>query len=39
MSQALFFSPAEWAAFVLGTRDGEFDIPEEYLSEEKAAVQ
>ena len=35
----LFFTPAEWEAFVLGARDGEFDIPEEYLSEEEAAVQ
>ena len=35
----LFFTPAEWEAFVLGSRDGEFDIPEEYLSAEEAAVQ
>ncbi|WP_017578504.1 DUF397 domain-containing protein [Nocardiopsis kunsanensis] len=35
----LFFTPAEWEAFVLGARGGEFDIPEEYLSEEEAAVQ
>jgi len=36
---ALFFTPDEWEAFVLGARDGEFDIPEEYLSEEEAAIQ
>ena len=35
----LFFTPAEWEAFVLGARDGEFDIPEEYLSEEEAQLQ
>ncbi len=35
----LFFTPAEWEAFVLGARDGEFDIPEEYLTEEEAAIQ
>lgn len=35
----LFFTPAEWEAFVLGARDGEFDIPEEYLTEEEAAMQ
>lgn len=23
----LIFTPAEWDAFVLGTRDGEFDAP------------
>ncbi|GAB3688332.1 DUF397 domain-containing protein [Nocardiopsis oceani] len=35
----LFFTPAEWEAFVLGARDGEFDIPEEYLTEEEIAIQ
>jgi hypothetical protein len=35
----LFFTPAEWEAFVLGGRDGEFDIPEEYLTEEEIAIQ
>lgn len=35
----LFFTPAEWEAFVLGARDGEFDIPEEYLSEEEIEIQ
>ncbi|WP_306366944.1 DUF397 domain-containing protein [Nocardiopsis sp. CC223A] len=35
----LFFTPAEWEAFVLGARDGEFDIPEEYLTEEEARIQ
>lgn len=35
----LFFTPAEWEAFVLGARDGEFDIPEEYLSEEEIRIQ
>ncbi|MDS1268950.1 DUF397 domain-containing protein [Lipingzhangella sp. LS1_29] len=35
----LFFTPAEWEAFVLGAKDGEFDIPEEYLTEEEAAIQ
>ncbi|GAB3727062.1 DUF397 domain-containing protein [Nocardiopsis nanhaiensis] len=35
----LFFTPAEWEAFVLGARDGEFDIPEEYLSEQEIAIQ
>ncbi|SIO90811.1 DUF397 domain-containing protein [Nocardiopsis sp. JB363] len=35
----LFFTPAEWEAFVLGARDGEFDIPEEYLSEEELQIQ
>ena len=35
----LFFTPAEWEAFVLGARDGEFDIPEEYLTEEEVAIQ
>ena len=35
----LFFTPAEWEAFVLGARDGEFDIPEEYLSEEEIKIQ
>ncbi|MBR8742136.1 DUF397 domain-containing protein [Nocardiopsis sp. MG754419] len=35
----LFFTPAEWEAFVLGARDGEFDIPEEYLSEEEIQIQ
>ncbi|GAA1774681.1 MULTISPECIES: DUF397 domain-containing protein [Streptomonospora] len=35
----LFFTPAEWEAFVLGAKDGEFDIPEEYLTAEEAAVQ
>ena len=24
---ALIFTPAEWDAFVLGARDGEFDVP------------
>ncbi|GAB3213456.1 DUF397 domain-containing protein [Marinactinospora thermotolerans] len=35
----LFFTPAEWEAFVLGAKDGEFDIPEEYLTPEEAAIQ
>jgi hypothetical protein len=35
----LFFTSAEWEAFVLGARDGEFDIPEEYLTEEEIAIQ
>ncbi|WP_028647061.1 DUF397 domain-containing protein [Nocardiopsis sp. CNT312] len=35
----LFFTPAEWEAFVLGARDGEFDIPEEYLTEEERRIQ
>ncbi|MFD0773713.1 DUF397 domain-containing protein [Streptomonospora algeriensis] len=35
----LFFTPAEWEAFVLGAKDGEFDIPEEYLTAEEAAIQ
>ncbi len=35
----LFFTPAEWDAFVLGARDGEFDIPEEYLTEEEIKIQ
>ncbi|MEY9211326.1 DUF397 domain-containing protein [Thermobifida halotolerans] len=35
----LFFTPAEWEAFVLGAKDGEFDIPEEYLSPEEIAIQ
>ncbi|GAA1111788.1 DUF397 domain-containing protein [Nocardiopsis exhalans] len=35
----LFFTPAEWEAFVLGARDGEFDIPEEYLTEEEIKIQ
>ena len=35
----LFFTPAEWEAFVLGARDGEFDIPEEYLTEEERCIQ
>ena len=35
----LFFTPAEWDAFVLGAKDGEFDIPEEYLTAEEAAIQ
>ncbi|WP_017604879.1 DUF397 domain-containing protein [Nocardiopsis alkaliphila] len=35
----LFFTPAEWEAFVLGARDGEFDIPEEYLTEEEIRIQ
>ncbi|TQN31772.1 uncharacterized protein DUF397 [Haloactinospora alba] len=35
----LFFTPEEWEAFVLGAKDGEFDIPEEYLTEEEAAIQ
>lgn len=25
-SQALIFTPAEWGAFVLGTREGDFDL-------------
>lgn len=35
----LFFTPAEWEAFVLGAKDGEFDIPEEYLTPEEIAIQ
>ncbi|WP_017601446.1 DUF397 domain-containing protein [Nocardiopsis lucentensis] len=35
----LFFTPAEWEAFVLGARDGEFDIPGEYLTEEERRIQ
>ncbi|MGW8529193.1 MULTISPECIES: DUF397 domain-containing protein [Nocardiopsidaceae] len=35
----LYFTPAEWEAFVLGARDGEFDIPEEYLTEEERRIQ
>ncbi|GAA1095800.1 DUF397 domain-containing protein [Nocardiopsis metallicus] len=35
----LFFTPEEWEAFVLGARDGEFDIPEEYLTEEEIKIQ
>ncbi|MFV2195246.1 DUF397 domain-containing protein [Nocardiopsis sp. LOL_012] len=35
----LFFTPAEWEAFVLGARDGEFDIPAEYLTEEERRIQ
>ncbi|MET9712577.1 DUF397 domain-containing protein [Nocardiopsis alba] len=35
----LFFTPAEWEAFTLGARDGEFDIPEEHLTEEEIALQ
>lgn len=35
----LFFTPAEWDAFVKGARDGEFDIPEEYLTEEERRIQ
>jgi hypothetical protein len=25
----LVFTPSEWDAFVLGVKDGEFDLPEE----------
>jgi hypothetical protein len=25
--QTLIFTPAEWEAFVLGAKDGEFDVP------------
>ena len=25
----LIYTPAEWEAFVLGARDGEFDLPED----------
>ncbi|MDA2813040.1 DUF397 domain-containing protein [Nocardiopsis sp. RSe5-2] len=35
----LFFTPQEWEAFVLGAKDGEFDIPEEYLTEEERRIQ
>ena len=26
-SQTLIFTPSEWEAFVLGAKDGEFDVP------------
>ncbi|MGH3978617.1 MAG: DUF397 domain-containing protein [Pseudonocardiaceae bacterium] len=26
-SETLIFTPAEWEAFVLGVKDGEFDVP------------
>lgn len=35
----LFFTPEEWEAFVLGAKDGKFDIPEEYLTPEEIAIQ
>ena len=35
----LFFTPTEWEAFVRGARDGEFGIPEEYLTEEERCIQ
>ncbi|PSK98061.1 uncharacterized protein DUF397 [Murinocardiopsis flavida] len=35
----LFFTPQEWEAFVLGAKDGEFDIPEEYLTPAEIAIQ
>ncbi|MGH3327853.1 MAG: DUF397 domain-containing protein [Streptomycetales bacterium] len=25
----LFFTPAEWEAFIAGVKDGEFDLPED----------
>ncbi|MGH3344510.1 MAG: DUF397 domain-containing protein [Carbonactinosporaceae bacterium] len=25
----LFFTPAEWKAFIAGVKDGEFDLPED----------